>query len=430
MSTYKFIMRDYHAVKEADIEVAGLTVISGVNGCGKSTLARWLNYVVNALNNYDRYVIEDARESYDDLARILTRAVSVSLPLRLEWNRDEKIFVQSNDLEEVRESFRFITDRFANTILKLSPKLWEMNRKRLSSLFNLDEIENESLPDFVDRITSYIIAEGDKIYQIAVSRLDSHTLNNWKEILSDRIDLSIDGPKIDLRFSEDDVRLLGGKEFSIPLMLRNAIYINTQEISSALGSSYIENGDLYQLLQKKSDQETPKNRTLVRMIQNIIGGEIIIDTRSNLFSGRRDRLHYVRQDGLDILLRGAATGIISFSILMQLLENGWITENTLLIIDEPEAHLHPQWIVEYARVLVKIKKILGSKILISTHNPDMLAALQSIAEREGILQETSFYLAEKVEGTGKYIYKNLGKDISPIFDSFNIALDRIEMYGA
>lgn len=430
MSTYKFVMHDYHAVKEADIEIAGLTVVGGVNGCGKSTLARWLNYVVNILNDYDRYVIEDARRSYDELSHILSRAMNITISLRMEWMREERKFVQSDDIEEVRESFKFLSDRFANIFLKLRPQIWNLNRRRLSSLFDLEVIDNESLSDFVTRVVDHIITEGEKIYKIAVSRLDSHTFNNWKEILFDRIDLSIDDSKINLHFTEDGVTLLGGKDFSVPLMLHNAVYINTQEISSAFESSRQGYGDLWQLLQKKSDQGSPKNRSLARMIQKIIGGDVVVDTRNNLFSDRRDKLHYVRHDGLDILLRGAATGIISFSILMQLLENGWITENTLLIIDEPEAHLHPQWIVEYARVLVKINKILGTKIFVSTHNPDMLAALQSISEKEGIMPETFFYLAERFENSDKYIYKNLGQDISPIFDSFNIALERIEMYGA
>lgn len=84
MSTYNFLMRDYHAVNEADIEIAGLTVVSGINGCGKSTIARWLNYVVNGLNNYDKYVIGDARESYNSLLLRLIRASSISTHIRLE----------------------------------------------------------------------------------------------------------------------------------------------------------------------------------------------------------------------------------------------------------------------------------------------------------------------------------------------------------
>lgn len=429
MSTYNFTMRNYHAVKEADIEIAGLTVVGGVNGCGKSTLARWLNYVVNLLNNYDASVIKEARVNYRMLSDVLLRATSISTTLRWEWLQEDQSAILLGELDEIRDSFVLLVRRFAELMqTKLKPRMWELNRKRLSSLFNLEEIESETLPSFIGRVEDYLLTEGEELYTKASSRINHRTIKNWKEILLNQIDLNIDNTKIDLRFTEDGVTLLNDKDFYIPLMLRNAVYINTQEISSAIGSSETGNGVLWQLLQKKSGQISNQNQMLAKMIRRVIYGDVIVTKQPNKFVGRRDRLHYVRQDGLDILLRGAATGIISFSILLQLLENGWITENSLLIIDEPEAHLHPQWIVEYARVLVKINKILGTKIFISTHNPDMLAALQAISNKEGILPDTLFYLAEK-EGNNKFIYKNLGQDIGPIFDSFNIALDRIELYG-
>lgn len=431
MSTYNFLMRDYHAVKEADIEIAGLTVVSGINGCGKSTIARWLNYVVNGLNNYDKYVIGDARESYNSLLLRLIRASSISTHIRLEWSKNGSSYLNSDNLADLRNSFMLAVERFAALLAEKMPRnMWGINRKRLSSLFDLEAIDGEPLSDFIVRFTEYLNSEGEEIYNTALSRLGSPTIRNWREVLLDRIDLTIDNANVNLSFSEDGVMLLDNKRFSLPLMLRNAVYVNTQEISAAIGPSTVESSDLWRLLQYKSQNPSGRSRVIAKIIRQLIGGDVVVNTSQGAFPHNRDRLHYVRRDGLDILLRGAATGIISFSILLQLLENGHITENTLLIIDEPEAHLHPQWIVEYARVLVKINKLLGTKIFISTHNPDMLAALQSIAANEGTINETMFYLADTDGDTDRYIYRNLNHDIGPIFDSFNIALDRIEQYGA
>ena len=120
----------------------------------------------------------------------------------------------------------------------------------------------------------------------------------------------------------------------------------------------------------------------------------------------------------------------TFTYLQRLLQNGFLDDNTLLLIDEPEAHLHPQWIVEYARLLVLINKKLGVKIMIASHNPDMVAAIRSIAEKEGVLENTHFYLAEKNAESRRYVYNDLGQEIDEIFRSFNIALDRIKLYGS
>ncbi len=67
--------------------------------------------------------------------------------------------------------------------------------------------------------------------------------------------------------------------------------------------------------------------------------------------------------------------------------------------------------------------------MVASHNPDMISALRYISEKEGILDNMHFYLAERVEGTEQFIYRVLKNDIEPIFASFNIALERINQYG-
>jgi len=104
--------------------------------------------------------------------------------------------------------------------------------------------------------------------------------------------------------------------------------------------------------------------------------------------------------------------------------------NTFLIIDEPEVHLHPQWVVEYARLIVLLNKYLGVKFLVASHNPDMVSAIKYISVKEQVSNVLNFYLAELADSNEEsYRYRNLGLDINPIFESFNIALDRINLYG-
>ena len=59
----------------------------------------------------------------------------------------------------------------------------------------------------------------------------------------------------------------------------------------------------------------------------------------------------------------------------------------------------------------------------------MVSAIRIIAEKEGSLSFLNFYLAEKVD-VYSYNYKHLGIDIDPIFESFNIALNRMNLYGS
>lgn len=107
---------------------------------------------------------------------------------------------------------------------------------------------------------------------------------------------------------------------------------------------------------------------------------------------------------------------------------GYINSGTLLLIDEPEAHLHPQWIVEFAHILVLLNKNVGVKVMVASHNPDMVAAIQAIACKEELLDRTRFYLAMPSDNGLTCDYKNLGQNIEEVFKSFNMAYRKIEPY--
>ena len=77
-----------------------------------------------------------------------------------------------------------------------------------------------------------------------------------------------------------------------------------------------------------------------------------------------------------------------------------------------------------------LNKEIGVNFFIASHNPDMVSAIKYISEKEGTTDGLNFYLAEKEKNKLQYNYRHLRTEIDPIFGSFNIAIDRINMYGA
>ena len=228
-----------------------------------------------------------------------------------------------------------------------------------------------------------------------------------------------------LQLSESGNDILKGDTFNYPYNLKKAIYIDTP---MALGHKDIRSiswTSLQDMMINESRKPTSEEQRIIFYIKKVIDGTFSI--KENIFQNKEIR--YVRRDGLDITLEKAATGLNAFAYLLLLLQNGYLDSETLLLIDEPEAHLHPQWIVEFARVLVTIHKKLGVNIMIASHNPDMVSAISSIARKEEVEDKTNFYLAVKENDSWQYSYKPLGTDISDIFRSFNIALSRIKEYG-
>lgn len=56
-----------HAIKEANIAINGITVLAGENGCGKSTLSRWLYYLINGFNGFDEFAYNDLLKQIQEL---------------------------------------------------------------------------------------------------------------------------------------------------------------------------------------------------------------------------------------------------------------------------------------------------------------------------------------------------------------------------
>ena len=137
---------------------------------------------------------------------------------------------------------------------------------------------------------------------------------------------------------------------------------------------------------------------------------------------------YKAKSGVQVKLDKVASGFKTFAYMQRLIENGWLDNKTLLEIDEPETNLHPQWIVEFAHLLVMVNKELGTKIMIASHNPDMVSAIRYISEKEGILETTHFYLAVQRENSELFDYKYLGNDIDPVFESFNKSYETLQKY--
>ena len=116
----------------------------------------------------------------------------------------------------------------------------------------------------------------------------------------------------------------------------------------------------------------------------------------------------------------------SIAAILMLDKCGLLQSDSLLIIDEPEVHLHPQWVVEMAHVLVYLAKSRKVRVFVTTHSPDMVHALRDFAENDGLASNTRFYLAkEDGEQKGQFRYEDLGMNIGPIFTAFNKAKDKI-----
>jgi predicted ATP-dependent endonuclease of OLD family len=433
-SSIRVKVEGFRAVNEADIIINGITVVAGENGCGKSSISKLLYFLYKTVSNYDLLVKKNLILNLRDVIKfidILQQELRLDVKdrnIRDEFRREisdlKKNLYGSDYLSDELSKWLILVDKLEglfnliNAPINSNIKQSSVRLKYILKDILKDEDPGNDLVDSLKQIKIFIEDKFNKAIGFINSRPTLLFIEELKSVFSDG-----DLPKKFQVLEYDDLIVsLEMNYLSIPYNIQNAIYIDTPMMISVENSHNEHWNDLNELLLKKGNKQSIFTQIISNEITN---GDIIIG--EGIYS--TDDFKFKRSDGEVFNLLDIATGIKSFLILQQLLKNGSISDKTLLIIDEPESNLHPQWIIEYARIIVLLNKQLGVKFFLATHNPDMVSAIRYISEKEGNLDNVIFYLALPSDKEFSYKYHLLDKNIEPIFGSFNIAIDRINKYG-
>ena len=98
----------------------------------------------------------------------------------------------------------------------------------------------------------------------------------------------------------------------------------------------------------------------------VMDGKIAISKMGDLLFQENER---------NFPLHTTAMGVANLGILALLIERKVLDKDTLLFIDEPEAHLHPAWQVVMAEALFELAR-QGVNVVIATHSIDILKWLE------------------------------------------------------
>lgn len=416
-SNVRINIENFRAIRKAEIKIDGITLMAGENGSGKSTLSKLLYFLYKTVSNYENIVEEQLSNNLNRIFYYIENLVQESkLPQR--ERRDLR-----EDFRQIRKSillqdYQGLIDKIKYLFNEYKILEEEDPRQNRFIIIIQDILQSKvSKNNFFDKIQEFLINQ----FKETEGKIKSRPISLFKAELN-REFFSTELPDVFDVFENDaDIVSLKKNNLSVPYTIINSVYIDTpMMISMESRNTYWQ--DLNRLL--KNNKYIPYQNNIIDDIGDIIQGDAYLD--DDLFG---DDFKYKRLDGKTFDLSDVATGIKAFSILQLLLKGRHLNDKTLLIIDEPESNLHPQWIVEYARIIVKLNKHLGVKFVLASHNPDMVSAIRYISEKEEILDDVNFYLAEREKETFTYNYRDLEKDIDPIFGSFNIALDRINQYG-
>lgn len=432
----------FRAINSADIKIDGITLVAGENGCGKSTISKLLYYLFKTISNYEMLVKQKLNKDLRDTLTFL----EIFQQEMVYSQKDRKFRAEYNkEIEDLRRGLfhsDFLDDeidKWISLVDKVEYLYINSHQSEMDNLFGDDKFFTSRLLR-INRIIKELLGKDYEFNDIrdAFSKIKENIHDRFKEakgkinsrptsIFTEELSRVFSDSKLPKKFEikefDDVIVSLDKSNLSIPFSIQNSIYIDTPMMISIEDSYNTHWDDLNTLL--TNSQGNSKNFVTDLISNQIISGDV--EYEEGVFIA--DEFKFKRKDGAIFNLLDVATGIKSFSIIQLLLKNGHLNNKTLLIIDEPEANLHPQWIIEYARVIVMLNKIFGIKFFLASHNPDMVSAIRYISEKEGTLEDVNFYFAKRQNSSFVYDYEFLDKNIDPIFESFNIAIDRISQYG-
>lgn len=384
-------------IKNAEVNLNWLTVIAWSNDTGKTTVWKLAFSVIKAFQRY--------REDFDNSKeKILESAIEkLYFSLRVEIRNIDK----SGDLWSYNELLRkdFYPPVFLNELtLFWGDGIFE-NKETLIKNLGLEESVISSLLEKLDNIKTSFLKNDNRddlikkaLKNILESEFNGQLNNNkinkkWTIILKEwEIELfkiNIEWDKVtEVTISDDILRIKDTTFIDTPIILNlfNNLFSSIKFSSRQNRELQFHLRDLFWKI-RQSKFEKDKKNSFWEKVENIIWWTFVIINKWI------EEYLIFKKDWKEIETINIANWIKSFWLLDLLDRSHNLDETNLLILDEPESHLHPEWQVKYAEMIVSLIKERWLTVLITSHSPYLIEALNKYSIDLDITSLCSFYLS-------------------------------------
>ena len=428
----------------ADILIDGLTMIAGVNNTGKSTVGKALFCFYHGLNRWDdEYVSECAGYASDIVVKAMAGLDSIigsennpprsrvidlikdffSQPVVIREIADDQIkarttgnvassghpLMQELDNFIERYALLFRGDNVASVIADKSDEVDDWKRRLVYKLRDEQSLFEDYLQaDYIERnFNRYfnaqyrslhsldepcycIIDEGDDFFRIDLIDVGSRISDVFHT--ESRI-FYIDSSVVYDRMADMGNPVRGNR----PTELMDNILVPNLELMRR--DSKIGNIPYYESRVKWSKETATKVDGLLKDIRTLIGGE-------SDWSNEAFRFTETNDGGTAIQPHNVSMGIKHLAFLEYVLRHRLINPGDILVMDEPEINMHPDWQLEYAKALVLLEKEMGVKILITTHSPFFIRAVECYTDYYDTMGRLNIYRSD-IDETGRAVFDNV-----------------------
>jgi len=393
-------------LKDAEICLDGLSVITGYNDSGKSTVGKAMYSLYHGINVYQDKILND---SVDYVMGALKRyAIDSKLKVReglRQW------FIETMDRPD-----KEIADQRMKLVYNLLLEVHELGTRYHNQVGVQDTADLAKRLETVQDPAFKFKVKTDVILQTFKTEFDGKIRNAYTRktgkmrVYDGETDYNV------LQITNSTVKF--PNMFDGEFYFKDVVFIDTPMILSDffdilmdLRKSKTKQGHRVDLVEKLINENSRNRNNIIddtlakerleaidKMIGKVLAGDVALEEGHLLYKIK----------GQSFGAGSLASGLKSYVIIRRLLDNGYLRENSLLIIDEPEVHLHPQWQLYFAELLVLMAKQLDLRMILTTHSPYFLQALDVFSKKHSFHQNTHFYLAKR-EADGAVIENIDGK---------------------
>ncbi|WP_282929469.1 ATP-binding protein [Anaerococcus sp. Marseille-Q7828] len=421
----KLYLENIGRLSNTEIIIDGITVIAGKNGTGKSTVGKSLYSMF--------YSFYDYKEKIDDLRKNM-----IISEIR---RRTSSFFIRSINgdlinsflinLYENRNEYREDDEKLKKHIIEFLNEVDSLKEYNIPSKSSSDDEVDQEL---IDAVLEILFMNDDKLLSYIIKQTFSYEFNNQIKNLANIDKNSV----IDVQIKDTNLRvnINESNNFSVnnPILInKKIVYIDDPYIVDEISiypyydQSILDfnnhRDDLINLLNK---DKSPSS-LLIDESLSIIDDHLNKASKINILKSN-DRYFYNSEDDDQgkIDIKNASTGLKTFIIIKMLLENGSLQKNGTIILDEPETHLHPDWQIIFAELIVLLNKYLGMHILINSHSPYFVRAIEVYSAKHEVADKCRYYLSYNNHDTGLSDIKEVSESIDEIYSKLAEAFDILE----
>lgn len=423
-------------ISETEIVINGITVIAGKNNSGKSTIGKVVFSLFNSLNNMEDKIEKQRIREISKICNHIMKNYLNEIPNYTNYHIDLLRRLSNKIAHNLSRELKKYEGKMLShgEIYKIVYEIFE-NNKLL--------VENDRIIDMTEEISNKIISimnlPNNLLMCEIITRYFQQVFSGQINCLHNKdadavLELVIKGKKILVNFKDNRCTSIDASY----AILHEAFYIDNPFIIDELNEyshfflgEYIGNTRDH-LIYKLNDKD---NETMDTLFNAVIAKEKLEEINLILNGVIDGKFVYENEElKLDtsiysepLKLNNLSTGIKSFLIIKILLEKGILKEKDVLILDEPEIHLHPEWQMRYAEIIVLLLKVFDLSIIVTTHSPNFLEAIEYFSKKHNVDDKCKYYLSRVDAGLSSF--EDVTEDLNKIYKQMvqpSVLLDKLK----